>query len=204
MRGSSDSRPLLLWRGKQRKLFAPMALAYFITFHTYGTWLHGTSKGKGSVDLGHNQYGEEFVAPDAQREAEARENMPQPPYTMSSAGEREIVCQAIISLCRQRGWQLLAVHVRTNHVHAVVQAGIDPGRVMSDMKARASRELTRAGFDDANRRRWTRHGSTLHLFDEAAVADKIDYTLNRQGAMLAYYDGRNDNKEPRTQRYSAQ
>ena len=61
---------------------------------------------------------------------------------------------------------------------------------MSDMKAGASRKLTRAGFDDAARRRWTRHGSTLHLFDEAAVADKIDYTSNRQGAMLAYYDGR--------------
>ncbi|MBV8780934.1 MAG: hypothetical protein JO353_06005, partial [Phycisphaerae bacterium] len=49
-----------------------------------------------------------------------------------------------------------------------------------------------AGFDDATRQRWTRHGSTLHLFDEAAVADKIDYTLNRQGAMMAYYDGRGE------------
>src|SRR4051812_19262858 len=67
-------------------------------------------------------------------------------------------------------------------VHAVVQAERDPGRVMSDMKARASRGLTRAEIDDATRRRWTRRGSTLHVFNEAAVADKIDYTLNRQGA----------------------
>ena len=167
-----------------------MALAYFITFHTYGTWLHGTSKGKGSVDREHNQYGAEFVAPDAQREAKSRDQMAQPPYVMSSPGEREVVCDAIVSLCRQRGWRLLALHVRTNHVHAVVEADRDPGRVMSDMKARASRELTRKGFDDATRRRWTRHGSTLHLFEEASVTDKIDYTLNRQGAMLAHYDGR--------------
>ena len=34
-----------------------MALAYFITFSTYGTWLHGTTKGKGSVDREHNQHG---------------------------------------------------------------------------------------------------------------------------------------------------
>jgi hypothetical protein len=27
-----------------------MPLAYFITFTTYGTWLHGTAKGNGSVD----------------------------------------------------------------------------------------------------------------------------------------------------------
>jgi len=181
-----------------------MALAYFITFHTYGTWLHGTSKGKGSVNREHNKYGEAFVAPDVKREAEIAREHDATADIMSSAGEREVVCQAIIRLCRQRSWQLLAVHVRTNHVHTVVQASIDPGRVMSDMKARASRDLTRAGFDDANRRRWTRHGSTLHLFDEAAVADKIDYTLNRQGAMLAYYDGRNDDKEPRTQRYSVE
>lgn len=169
-----------------------MALAYFITFHTYGTWLHGTCKGKGSVDREHNQYGAEFVAPDARREAEAREDMAQPPYVMRSAEERAVVCDAIVSLCRHRGWRLLALHVRTNHVHAVVGTDRDPGRAMSDMKASASRELTRTGFDDATRRRWTRHGSTLHLFNEEAVADKIDYTLNRQGAMLAYYDGRDE------------
>ncbi len=177
-----------------------MALAYFITFHTYGTWLHGTSKGKGSVDREHNQYGTEFVAPNAEREAEAKEDMAQPPYVMRLAEEREVVCDAIVSLCQERGWRLLALHVRTNHVHAVVNADREPGRVMSDMKARASRELTRAGFDDATRRRWTRHGSTLHLFDEATVVDKVDYTLNRQGVKLAYYDGR---EEPRTKRYSA-
>ena len=33
-----------------------MALAYFITFTTYGTWLPGSVKGKGSVDREHNQF----------------------------------------------------------------------------------------------------------------------------------------------------
>ncbi|HEX4796841.1 MAG TPA: transposase [Humisphaera sp.] len=167
-----------------------MALAYFITFHTYGTWLHGTSKGMGSVDLEHNRYGEEYVAPDAQREAKSREYMAQPTYIMHSKEQRAVVRDAIVSLCQERCWRLLALHVRTNHVHAVVGADRDPGRVMSDMKAIASRKLTRAGFDDAERRRWTRHGSTLHLFDEAAVVDKVDYVLNRQGAKMAYYNGR--------------
>jgi REP element-mobilizing transposase RayT len=168
-----------------------VALAYFITFSTYGTWLHGTSRGKGSVDRDHSQYGAEFVEPDALREAQSRGKLAQEPYTMN-APQREIVRDAIAGLCHEKGWQLLAVHVRTNHVHVVVRVDRDPGRTMSDMKARASRALTRAGFDDANRNRWTRHGSTLHLFDEAIVADKIDYTLNRQGTPMAYYDGRDD------------
>jgi len=122
-----------------------MALAYFITFSTYGTWVHGTSKGKGSVDRDHNQHGMAFVEPDASREAEAREKMKQSEYKMQ-AGEREIVRDAIVELCRQKGWHLLAVHVRTNHVHVVVSVNRDPGRVMSDMKARASRELTPRGL----------------------------------------------------------
>jgi hypothetical protein len=74
----------------------------------------------------------------------------------------------------------------------VVQTDRDAGRAMSDMKARASRALTLAGFDNATRKRWTRHGSTLHLFNQAAVADKIDYTLHRQGTPMAFYDGQNE------------
>ena len=168
-----------------------MPLAYFITFSTYGTWLHGASKGTGSVDRRHNLPGTPFVDPNASREAQSRAEMQQAPFTMQPA-EREIVRDAITALCREKSWQLLALHVRSNHVHIVVAADRDPARVMTDMKAAASRELTRANFDDATRKRWTRHGSTLHLFTVASVAEKIDYTLNQQGTPMALYDGRND------------
>ncbi len=165
-----------------------MALAYFITFSTYGTWLPGSSKGKGSVDGQHNEHGTPFVAPDREKEQQARNAMTQPAYTMPPA-EREIVRDAIVGLCRDSGWRLLAVHVRSNHVHVVVAVDRDAGRVMSDMKGRASRNLSLAGFDDSTRKRWTRHGSTLHLFDAATIADKVDYTLNRQGYQMSTYDG---------------
>lgn len=65
---------------------------------------------------------------------------------------------------------------------------------MSDLKARASRDLTRAGFETANRRRWTRHDSTKHLFREEEVAAKIRYTLDEQAPRMSWYA-----KEPRTQ-----
>jgi REP element-mobilizing transposase RayT len=168
-----------------------MALAYFLTFTTYGTWLHGNAKG--AVDDEHRGYGEPFMGADAERERVAREAMVQGPYRMSAA-EREIVCQAIVTLARERGWLLLAVHVRTNHVHLVVSADRDPGRIMSDLKARASRDLTCAGFDNAERRRWTRHGSTRHLFRAEDVEAKIRYTLDEQGERMSWYA-----KEPRTQ-----
>jgi len=166
-----------------------MALAYFITFTTYGTWLPGSAKG--SVDDAHNVYGTPLVAADPQRAHGAEAALVQPPYVISAA-ERAIVCSAIVELARERGWLLLAAPVRTNHVHAVVSAERDPGRIMSDLKARASRELNAAGFDSAQRRRWTRHGSTLHLFRADEVAAKIHYTLNEQGDRMACYE------EPRT------
>jgi REP element-mobilizing transposase RayT len=144
------------------------------------------------VDAQHNVYGTPFVAPHAEREQAAREAMVQPPYVMSAA-EREIVCKAIVDLAESKGWLLLAVHVRSNHVHVVISAERDPGRLMSDLKGRASRDLTLAGFDDAARRRWTRHGSTQHLFREDEVEAKIRYTLDEQGERMAWYA-----KEPRT------
>jgi len=188
-----------------------MALAYFIRFSTYGTWLHGITRGMGSVDDEHNAYGSSFIPPDSAREARARVAMEQPPFTMNAA-QRDIVRDAIVDLAREKDWRLWAAHVRTAHVHTVITAAREPGRVMSDLKARVSRDLTRAGFDSAERRRWTRHGSTRHLFTEAEVVEKMDYTLNKQGAPMATHDGRQDDevrsrkeeprtngKEPRTQ-----
>jgi REP element-mobilizing transposase RayT len=168
-----------------------MALAYFITFTTYGTWLPGCPKR--SVDREHNDFGTPYLDTDAGRENQAREAMSQPPYSMSGT-ERDIVCRALIELAESRGWQLLAAHVRSNHVHVVIQAERDPGRLMSDLKARASRNLTMAGFGDAERKRWTRHGSTRHLFREEDVEAKIRYTLDEQGERMSWYSS----QEPRT------
>jgi len=167
-----------------------MALAYFITFSTYGTWLHHNEKG--SVDRDHNFYGTPFLDSDDSAERLNKVVMVQSPYVMSAA-EREIVCRAIVDLANEKGWDLLAVHVRTNHVHIVIGSDREPGRLMSDLKARASRDLTRAGFGDANRKRWTRHGSTKHLFRDEQVYEKISYTLDEQGERMAWYS-----KGPRT------
>ncbi len=166
-----------------------MPLAYFITFSTYGTWLHGTEKGKGSVDRRHKSFGGDFVPADPGRLDDARDAMTQPPYVLDAA-RRAVARDAIVALARAKGWQLLAVHVRSNHVHVVIAADRDADRLMADLKARASRDLNRAGLDAADRKRWTRHGSTLHLFTPEQVGRKVAYTLDEQGEPMAVYDGR--------------
>ena len=48
---------------------------------------------------------------------------------------REVVLRAIQEVCACRGWNLLAAHVRSCHVHAVVEAEVRPERVMNDVKS---------------------------------------------------------------------
>jgi REP element-mobilizing transposase RayT len=119
--------------------------------------------------------------------------MTDPAYSLAPL-EREIVRNAIVDLAVERGWLLLAAHVRSNHAHVVVSAERQPERIMSDLKARASRDLSLAGFGDSDRRRWTRHGSTRHLFEEEHVEAAVRYALDEQGERMAWYL-----KEPRTQ-----
>ena len=113
--------------------------------------------------------------------------MAQAEYVMDEP-RRKLVRDALVAMCLEKQWNLLALHVRSNHVHVVVQTDREPGRLMSDLKARASRDLNRAGLDTADRKRWTRHGSTLHLFDAAKVEQKIRYTIDEQGEKMQWYE----------------
>jgi REP element-mobilizing transposase RayT len=49
---------------------------------------------------------------------------------------------------------LLAAHVRTNHIHVVVEADLRPERVMNDLKPYASRYLNQLGLDEPARKSW--------------------------------------------------
>ncbi len=165
--------------------YQPIPLAYFITFHTYGTWLHGDIDG--SVDYAHNVFGAPRLPPDPDRETRSHEQMDQPAYTLDAA-RRTIVLQAIQEVCVCRGWPLLAVHVRNNHVHIGVCANQVPERVMTDLKVYASRKLNAGGFDVPERKRWTRHGSTRSLWHTKHVEAAIHYVVHEQGEAMAVYE----------------
>jgi REP element-mobilizing transposase RayT len=160
------------------------ALAYFITFSAYGTWLHGEAPG--SVDRDHNQFETPWIDPDQTARDAMRRKMTQEPYHLDER-RRSIVRDAIVEECRFRNWSLLALHVRSNHVHLVVSADRVPEFVMRACKSHASKRLNEAGLDNADRKRWTAHGSTQYLWTEDAVVEKADYTLHQQGEKMAVY-----------------
>ena len=161
-------------------------LAYFITFSTYGTWLHGQAPG--SVDRKHNQIDMPWLEPDPQQRRAKRDKMTQEPYLLDES-RRAVVRDAIIEECRFRKWNLLALHVRSNHVHLVVAADREPELVMRSCKSQASKRLNDAGLDEPQRKRWTTHGSTKYLWTAEKVFASVDYTLHKQGEVMEWFEG---------------
>ncbi len=112
--------------------------------------------------------------------------MAQQPYQLDEES-RAAVLAALRQHCAQRGWSLLAAHVRSSHVHVIVEAQVRPERVMNEFKSYASRELNRLGRDGPARRRWARHGSTRWLWKDKDVERAIRYVVAEQGAPMAVF-----------------
>ena len=127
-------------------------MRYFITFACYGDHLHGNESG--SVDRSHNLPGSRLLEADPRRASAERQRMNQAPYWLDR-DSRAAVLEALREVCLHRCWSLLAAHVRTNHVH-VVEAEVQPEKVMNDFKSYASRSLNRLLHDGADRKRWAR------------------------------------------------
>jgi REP element-mobilizing transposase RayT len=158
---------------------------YLITFACYGCHLHGNAVG--SVDPAHHVPGTPILEKNLARATFEEQRMDQSPYHLDCI-RRDAVLQAIQSVCVHRGWNLLAAHVRSNHVHTVVEAEDPPERVMSDFKAYASRHLNRMGLDAKNRKRWARHGSTRWLWQPLHVSAAIQYVVAEQGDVMSVFE----------------
>ena len=128
--------------------------------------MHGDASG--SVDRHHNLVGSRLLEPDAERVMAERREMVQGPYVLDEEA-RSVVLVAIQRHCAHRGWNLLAAHVRSNHVHVIVEAEIRPERIMNELKSYASRELNQLTSERPDRKRWARHGSTRWLWKDEDV-----------------------------------
>ena len=108
------------------------------------------------------------------------------PYAIDLLRARTIL-STMLETCSFRGWHVHAIHIRTNHIHAVLDSHDRPERIMTDLKAYASRKLNELGIDPPQVKRWARHGSTRYLWDERSLAAAIRYVVDGQGAPMAVY-----------------
>ncbi len=162
----------------------PPLATYLITFSCYGAHVHGDDSW--SIDRKHNLTGSPMLAPNFNRAFAERRLMDQLPYRMDRP-RRQAVLAAIVERCLQRGWILLAAHVRSNHVHLIVVTNAAAERVMNDVKSYASRRLNHAKFEGPDRKRWARHGSTRNLRGRDHTDTAIRYVIGKQGAPMAIY-----------------
>ena len=160
-------------------------LAYLISFRTHGTWLHGDDRG--STDRFRNQYRSPHISPNTKWQEYNQELLKVEPLRLG-ARQRTTVKIAIRETCRIRKWELLALNVRTNHVHVVVTANQIPERVLNAFKANATGRLRESELWPYPFSPWADKGSNRRLWNERSVARAIDYVLNGQGDELPDFD----------------
>lgn len=155
-------------------------LAYFITFTTYGTWLHGDSRGSITV----KDHSTKVVHPCAKLHQSVQSQLKHPTVVLDAI-QRKIVLETICRHCILKNWNLLAAHVRTNHVHLLVQSNETAEKVMQDIKAWCTRRLRQSGMNIP--KVWTRHGSTKYIFTHEKRLEKIHYVVFEQGEPMECY-----------------
>ena len=155
-------------------------IAYFITFTTYGSWLHGDNRGSVLI----KEKSPCVIGACEQLHQYTQQHLKHPPVQFNEE-QRHIVCNTMIRHCDLRQWRLLALHVRSNHVHALVRSQAEIERVMGELKAWATRCLHRTGHDFASV--WTQHGSTQYIFTDAKLYEKAYYIIHEQGEPMALF-----------------
>jgi len=160
-------------------------MVWLVSISCYGSHLPGDARG--SYD--HVRQGERgYIPPTPKLETYARNLMLGEPFVLADSLLRRTVLEAIIEVCHFRDWPLLAVHIRTSHLHGVVDCG-GPELALRDWKSYSTRALRRLPGEPPNCRYWTRGGNSSALRSEAAIHAAIHYVLAQQGEPLEHYRG---------------
>ena len=148
------------------------ALAYFLTWTTYGTWLPGDERGW-------NDKHEPGLKPPNPLFVEMAESRMTEPAFYLSPRNRQIVEDTIRKHCDVRKWVLHAVNARTSHVHVVVTApGYGPETVRDQFKAWCTRKLKAAGESRTNY--WTERASCRWINHEDDLESAVVYVVEAQ------------------------
>ncbi|MEX0710698.1 MAG: hypothetical protein WD278_00025 [Pirellulales bacterium] len=160
----------------------PDPLAFLLTWNTYGTWLPGDERGWVKYKQGRQ-------APDPIVKLEAEARMTEDACVLDDE-QRMLVETTVADHCRIRGWTMLAVNCRTNHVHVVVAARHrDPDEVREQLKAWCTRRLKeldaqrgmgRPGSGEPRTQWWAERGSVRCLNDDESVEAAVRYVLEGQ------------------------
>lgn len=159
---------------------------YLITIRCYGTWLHGDERG--SMDRrNYNKFGGQKRPANRHLELSDAGYLKNPAFSFDAI-RRKHVEAAIREVCVTRVIKLVAINVRTNHVHIVVATNRLPEPIMNSFKSYATRRLKQEGFVGPEEKVWARHGSTRYLWTKEHIGAAVEYVVNGQGGDLPRFD----------------
>lgn len=148
-----------------------MAIAYFHTWTTYGTWLPGD-------DRGWFQRGHGLQSPNPERLFSSCLRMTDQAVVLDFS-QRQVVERVIVEHCRIRKWILHAVNCRSNHVHVAASAGEIPiERPREQFKSWSTRRLKELVPTRENW--WTQRGWDVFIDEETHLSDVIRYIVEGQ------------------------
>jgi REP element-mobilizing transposase RayT len=164
-----------------------MAIAYFSTWTTYGTWLPGDERGW-------FERGNGLQPADLMRRLESALRMTEHALTLDR-DQRRLVEATIAKHCAIRHWTLHAVNCRSNHVHTVVTAANRDIEIPREQfKAWCTRKLKELemqrrklagrasdGVIAVREHWWTERGWDIYIDDEAYLLEITNYVLHEQG-----------------------
>ncbi len=148
---------------------------YFITWTTYGTWLPGDARGWRKRDGGHQ-------IPNSRLEEWCRKQM-RGEAVLLAPHDREAVEKACQAHCDHRGWTLIAVSARTNHVHVIVISDAEPNKTRDQLKANCTLGLRQQERPLVAARPWTRLGDVEILDTDEDIEACYAYVTEAQDRM---------------------
>jgi REP element-mobilizing transposase RayT len=163
------------------------AFAYFITIRTYATWLHGDQRG--SVDSKHNKFGTPSIKSSHKLHDAMKQSTNEDAFLLNEKA-RETVLQSMMQTCHCLNWRIFAIHVRTNHVHLVIQSHLSKEETAKKLKQYATKDLKKYHTQLQQRNRfWARHASTKNIWAPETLFPALYYVIKQQGEPMAlYYD----------------
>ncbi|MCX7120327.1 MAG: transposase [Gammaproteobacteria bacterium] len=159
-------------------------LAFILTCRTYASWVHGDARG--SVDPKHNKFLTPRLKPNNNLKKIMQDNCTENMFLMN-APQRQTVLESIINTCKFAGWHLHAAHVRSNHLHVVLNTEKEIEKVSISLKAYATRYLKKEYPELQRERFWSSGSSTGYIFRSDYLLRAIEYTIEDQGKHMAFY-----------------
>jgi len=157
----------------------PERTCWHITFGTYGTRLHGSSRP--TVDLRHNIPGTPFLPRDARREVVSRERMRFEPVALTA--EQALLIEDVMpAICERGGWGLRACAAQDNHVHVLVDVspGVHGERIRRLIKRWMGQALSERWPRKDGASWWAEQGSNIAVRDEAYLNKAYDYVVRQR------------------------